>query len=166
MSADTSKYDRIFSDLPHGTWGQEWNPDQVGRRIMANFSEPPDALTFLAVREKEHHKFWIPLNGWISPVIPLLLGMARIDGDWPSIDAMPIVVQPEPDEWFHAIRRWMAEHKQVREWLRVKTGRSKWRKKEDVDSALIMCPSELVVPLKLWKRDDHCWNFAARYGIE
>lgn len=149
-----------------GVLAPEWRADKVGKRIQANFAGTPDAFDFLLVRERQDFKFWIPLNGHISPVVPLLLGLARVEDGWDSIESMPLTVQPDPDLWHECIMRWLKEHREVRARLRAKCGREKWRTISDIDGALVLCPSELVVPLKLWKRDSHCWSMTAKYGIQ
>jgi len=142
----------------HGVWGPEWRADRVGKRIQANLTESPDAFDALILREFDGLKWWIPLSGAISPVIPLLLGMARIEDHWDSVNDMPLTVKPDPTLWHECLQRWLREHRSVRERLRLKCGRSRWRKPSDIDGALILCPSELVVPLKLWKLDSWCWS--------
>lgn len=141
-----------------------WVPDSSlkkglgDRRIEARPSDERgfDGMDLLLLREKEHGNFYIPLNGFMSPVIPILLQMARPEAG--TLDEMPILIRLPSDKWLETMQRWLAGHRGVRERLYTATGFRRWTKREDVISAINRAPEEYTVALTLWARDPWCWK--------
>lgn len=140
---------------------QDWSRERSGQRLQAHFPNGPDAISLLLPRDKEHGHFWVHLKGGLSPVIPLLLGLARVEDGWDSIESMPLVVHPNPDEWYVTVKTWLEKQNSVRADLQRKTGVREWKNPRSVDTALVFAPTELVVPLKLMKRDHWIWSYTS-----
>lgn len=113
-----------------------------------------DAFDWLIVREYANDQWYIPLNGFIASAIPILLQMARPDGDVPVIYDL----RDEPQRFVEIVHRWINGHQNVRERLGKACGVRRWRKASDIDRALTMAPSEYSCALHLMKNDPWLWR--------
>lgn len=132
-----------------------------GKRIeVQRGAKAWDAFDWLLVREFDSGHWYIPLVGYITPVVPLLLGIAKPSDEMAT--SLPAIVdlRDEPEQFIECVRRWIGEHQSVRERLRRDTGVRRWRKREDIDRAIRRAPMELVLPLKIWREDGWCWREA------
>ncbi len=138
----------------------EREPKRAGKRIQVlPGSEGFDAFDWLIVREKDGGNWYISTVGWITPVIPILLGLACPPED---LDACQALVRPPAEHWLECMQRWVQEeeHRKQRERLRQKTGVRRWNTRADVARALVLAPEELIAPLKLMAKDRWIWRFS------
>lgn len=134
------------------------DPDlsKSGKRIQAfpsALSQSFDAFDRLIVREKDGGKWWIPLNGYLSPVVPILLQFAV-----PTGDVLPVLVKLPADRWLQCMWTWLQDQKKIRKDLGKRTGIYTWRKRADASTALARVSDRYAISLRIWLTDEWCWK--------